>query len=140
MTTAAAFTPHNRRGRVKTLSVIQIVMMAAASVVVLGSSPSLADPTAGKRHAYIHAIPFKHMKLAAPVLTSLTDASPRQCGLRCLHLAECQSVNYRWAARSCDLLGDYLCSDLSELVYAGGYRHYDVEKNGVVEVRVWWWG
>ena len=106
-------------------------LLAIASVMGC-TSPTLS---VGKRHAYIHAIPFSHMKLNAPILTSLTNASPRQCGLQCLHLQQCQSFNYHWATQSCQLLDDHLCSDMSELVYAGNYRYYDVEKGGTAEVR-----
>ena len=109
--------------------VIKLLMIASAVGL---SSPT---PTAGKRHAYIHAIPFNHMKLRAPILKSLTNASPVRCGVQCLHEEQCHSFNYHQATKSCQLLSDYLCSDHNELIEAGGYRYYDVDKDKEAEVR-----
>lgn len=106
-------------------------------LLMIASAVGLSSPTspAGKRHAYVHAIPFNHMKLRAPILKTLTDASPGRCGVQCLHEEQCRSFNYHQATKSCQLLSDYLCSDLNEIIKASGYRYYDVDKDKKAEVR-----
>ncbi|XP_070190152.1 uncharacterized protein [Littorina saxatilis] len=114
-------------------SSIQTCLVKAVTLVVVLSFGHSETVSLGKRHAYISSIPFRNMKLAAPVVTSLPNASLRFCGVECLHNPQCQSFNYRSASRSCDLLGTYLCSGTKDLVYAYGIKYYDVEKNADVE-------
>ncbi|KAL8605154.1 hypothetical protein ACOMHN_031095 [Nucella lapillus] len=103
----------------------------------LGQNFCQASPDS-QRHVYIGAIPFKHMRLDAPVLTSLENTSRRQCGLKCLQEPRCESFNYHVTNRTCELLSDYRCSARSaserhDLVIARDFRYYDCERDADVQ-------
>ncbi|XP_076449257.1 uncharacterized protein LOC143285734 [Babylonia areolata] len=101
-----------------------MIFIIVMSVIVVGVS------RASERHIYIGAIPFKDMKLNAPLLTSMKNTSRRQCGLRCLHVSGCRAFNYHVTDATCYLLGDYFCSESHDLITAPGFRYYDCEKDG----------